>query len=338
MPTRNVILPLFLLGRCDLDCGSTYKKANLQLALTQGLLTMGDVDTALGRVMRMRFRAGMFDQPAAVPYTKIGLGVMNSKAGRALALRAAVESIVLLKNAKGVLPFGPRLGGKANWTLAVVGPVANVTSVMMGGKNDYCPAHTVSLCQGLRARGKQAGVAVTCSNTGDASLIAGATQGADAVVLAVGGIFGHEASDRTVLTLPDDQTRAIAAAIHAARAGSKPLVLLVVNGDPIAMDSFKDKVDTLLDVFEGGQAAGTAAGRILFGDVSPSGMMPFTTYPASFVSQVKMSDMGMRPSKVRVARRSIPPRWGSIRFGLAPRTYDAPPRGPLVRVVSQTKS
>ena len=60
-----------------------------------------------------------------------------------------------------------------------------------------------------------------------------------------------------------------------------------------AMDGFKDRVDGILDVFEGGQAAGTGAAQILFGDYSPSGMMPFTTYPADFVTKVKMSDMSM---------------------------------------------
>ena len=183
----------------------------------------------------------MFDAAAKNPYTKIGIDAMNNAAGQALALQAAREAIVLLKNEKNILPL--RLASLSN--VAVIGPLANVTTVMMGGKTDYCPEHTVSLCEGITARAAAARVRVTCTNTGggsspdndssggvsgdddDASLgaaVAAAVHGMDAVVLAVGGIFGHEAADRTEITLPEDQIRLINATIASAAAASTPLV------------------------------------------------------------------------------------------------------------------
>ena len=179
----------------------------------------------------------MFDGPAGNPYTAVPIDVMNNAEGQALAEQAAREAIVLLKNENNILPFNAAaMKGK---TVAVIGPLANVTSIMMGGKNDYCPEHTVSLCEGITVRGAAAGVTVVCTNTpgpdGDdeAATIAAAVQGADAVVLAVGGIFGHEASDRTEITLPTDQIATINTTIASATAASTPLVLMMVNGDPI---------------------------------------------------------------------------------------------------------
>ena len=81
---------------CDQDCGSTYKAANLQSALSAGLLAESDVDVALGRIMTMRFNLGMFDG-SAVPYTRIPIETtMNSAAGQKAALAAAHEVDVAL--------------------------------------------------------------------------------------------------------------------------------------------------------------------------------------------------------------------------------------------------
>lgn len=72
----------------------------------------------------MRMRVGMFDPPESVPYTSIGIHVMNSAEGQALALSAAEQAVVLLANNAGVLPFK-----RTGLHIAVVGPVANETSV-----------------------------------------------------------------------------------------------------------------------------------------------------------------------------------------------------------------
>ena len=190
---------------------------------------------------RTGFRLGLFDGEKPNKWSMLGIDDIHSKKHQALTLSAAEQSMTLLKNEKNILPL--RLASLSN--VAVIGPLANVTTVMMGGKTDYCPEHTVSLCEGITARAAAARVRVTCTDTGggsspdndssggvsgdddDASLsaaVAAAVHGMDAVVLAVGGIFGHEAADRTEITLPEDQIRLINATIASAAAASTPLV------------------------------------------------------------------------------------------------------------------
>ena len=112
-------------------------------AVQQGYLTESAVDTALIRLFTARMRLGMFDPPASVPYTNIDEKELDSAAHRALARRIASESMVLLKN-DGVLPL------KSVRRLAVVGPLAEQTAVLLGNYNGT-PTHTVSVLEGMKA-------------------------------------------------------------------------------------------------------------------------------------------------------------------------------------------
>jgi beta-glucosidase len=105
---------------CDLECGKAYAE-QIPGAVGRGVLSEAEVDRALGRVLAVRFRLGMFDPPERNPYASIPMTVVDGPAHRALALDAARESLVLLKN-DGILPFDPRKTKK----LAVIGPAAGV--------------------------------------------------------------------------------------------------------------------------------------------------------------------------------------------------------------------
>ena len=210
------------------------------------------------------------------------------------------ESIVLLQNKGYLVPLdAAAMKGK---TMAIIGPTANDSAVLMGGKSDYCPEHSVSLYEGLSDFAEKSGATVTTSpqsGADGASMISEAelaltVQEADIVFLAVGGVLGHEGADRVNITLPDPQPALIESTIAACAAASKPLVLVLVNGEPVALDAYVDRIDVILEAFEGGQAAGTAFAEIVFGEVSPSGVMPFTTYPADFVNQIAMDNYDMR--------------------------------------------
>ncbi|MGH9542578.1 MAG: glycoside hydrolase family 3 C-terminal domain-containing protein [Terriglobales bacterium] len=113
-------------------------------AVQQGYLPESAIDTALIRLFTARIRLGLFDPPAMVPYTQIAHDQLNSPAHRALARRLADESMVLLKN-DGVLPLKPSVK-----RIAVVGPLADQTAVLLGNYNGI-PTHTVSLLEGLKA-------------------------------------------------------------------------------------------------------------------------------------------------------------------------------------------
>jgi hypothetical protein len=152
----------------------------------------------------------------------------------------------------------------------------------------------------------------------------------DVVILCLGGAFGSEGKDQVGNTgLPSDQLAMVSAALSN---NSKTAVVLL-HGNPMALDTLTNitpgvagggregvltsitpgsttssttsrpssnssgvsaGVHTIVDAFEGGQSAGTALAAILFGDMSPSGVLPWTVYPSAYTSQVKMTDMSMR--------------------------------------------
>jgi len=113
-------------------------------AVKQGFLKESDIDVALTRLFTARMKLGMFDPPEMVPYSKIDERLLDSAEHRALARKLADESMVLLKN-DGVLPL--RTTGIK---IAVVGPLADQTRVLLGNYNGI-PSHTVSVLEGLRA-------------------------------------------------------------------------------------------------------------------------------------------------------------------------------------------
>ncbi|HLI02932.1 MAG TPA: glycoside hydrolase family 3 C-terminal domain-containing protein [Terracidiphilus sp.] len=112
-------------------------------AVKAGYLKESDLDTALIRLFTARMKLGMFDPPSMVPYTRIDENQLNSPAHRALALKLANESMVLLKN-DGVLPLKT-----SGVKILVVGPLAEQTRVLLGNYTGI-PDHTVSILEGIR--------------------------------------------------------------------------------------------------------------------------------------------------------------------------------------------
>jgi len=112
-------------------------------AVKEGYLKESEIDTALVRLFTARIKLGLFDPPDMVPYTKIDPQELDSPAHRALARQIANESMVLLKN-DGILPLKT-----SGLKIAVVGPLADQTKVLLGNYNGQ-PSHTVSILEGIR--------------------------------------------------------------------------------------------------------------------------------------------------------------------------------------------
>jgi beta-glucosidase len=112
-------------------------------AVQQGFLSEDAIDTALIRLFTARIRLGMFDPPEMVPYSKIDERLLDSPEHRAMARVLANESMVLLKN-DGVLPL------KSVKRIAIVGPLADQTAVLLGNYNGT-PTHTVTVLEGMKA-------------------------------------------------------------------------------------------------------------------------------------------------------------------------------------------
>ena len=120
-------------------------------AVKQGYLKESEIDTAVTRLFTARMKLGLFDPPEMVPYNKIDESLLDSAAHRAMARKIANESMVLLKN-DGILPLK-----SSRIKIAVVGPLADQTKVLLGNYNGT-PSHTVSVLEGIRNEFKGAAI------------------------------------------------------------------------------------------------------------------------------------------------------------------------------------
>ena len=127
---------------CDLNCGETYTA--LLSAVKNSLIDEGTITRSVERLYTARFRLGHFDPPERVPFTQIPASAVNSPEHRALALRTARESIVLLKNEGSLLPLRKNLK-----SVAVIGPNADDLGVLLGNYNGT-PARAVTPLEGIR--------------------------------------------------------------------------------------------------------------------------------------------------------------------------------------------
>jgi beta-glucosidase len=157
----------------DLTCGSEYK--TLPEAVKAGLLSEADLDRALVRLFTARFKLGMFDPPESVPYASIPYSANDSQENRSLALQAARESIVLLKNG-GVLPFNQRVRN-----IAVIGPAADDPDMLLANYNGT-PSRIVTPLEGMARQ---------FAKTARVRFALGATYTAQYTALAPASIFGE---------------------------------------------------------------------------------------------------------------------------------------------------
>ncbi|MBC7251062.1 MAG: glycoside hydrolase family 3 C-terminal domain-containing protein [Anaerolineae bacterium] len=142
--TPEAAAALAVKNGCDLNCGSTYPA--LLEAVKQGLISEEEIDQAVTRLFIARFRLGMFDPPEQVPYAQIPYQVVDSPQHRELALQAARESIVLLKNEGNLLPLPKDLG-----SIAVIGPNADDLRVLLGNYSGT-PTRAVAPLEGIRRK------------------------------------------------------------------------------------------------------------------------------------------------------------------------------------------
>ena len=129
---------------CDLECATTY--THLDEAVEQNLIDEAQLDVSLKRLFTARMKLGMFDPPDMVKYTKIPYSVVDSKEHQALALKAAQESIVLLKNENHFLPLKKDVG-----TIAVIGPNSDEWLMLLGNYNGV-PSDAITPLRGIREK------------------------------------------------------------------------------------------------------------------------------------------------------------------------------------------
>jgi beta-glucosidase len=275
---------------CELNCGDSYPA--LTAAVAQGLISETEISAAVTRLMEARFRLGMFDPPEQVPYARIPYEVNDRPAHRALARRMARESLVLLKNAGGLLPLRRDVGA-----LAVVGPTAESPDVLLGNYHGQ-PSRYATLLDGIRAAagrgtrvwyapgarlyGEHPGEFRDEPDPGLAEALA-AVDRADVAVVCLGlspaleGEEGDAASsgaggDKPGLDLPACQTRLL----QAVAARGKPVVLVLTGGSAMALNWAAEHVAAILLAWYPGEEGGHAVADVLFGRCNPAGRLPVT--------------------------------------------------------------
>nr|TKR79459.1 beta-glucosidase family protein [Populus alba] len=283
-----------ILAGVDLNCGS-FLGQHTEAAVKGGLVDEHAIDIAVSNNFATLMRLGFFDgDPSKQLYGKLGPKDVCTAENQELAREAARQGIVLLKNTAGSLPLSPT----AIKNLAVIGPNANVTKTMIGNYEGAPCKYTTPL-QGLAAS-----VATTylpgCSNVAcstaqvdDAKKLAAA---ADATVLVMGADLSIEAEsrDRVDVLLPGQQQLLITAV---ANVSCGPVILVIMSGGgmDVSFARTNDKITSILWVGYPGEAGGAAMADIIFGYYNPSGRLPMTWYPQSYVDKVPMTNMNMRP-------------------------------------------
>ncbi len=281
----------------DMDLGGNAFGKNLKKAYEEGLITMADLDRAVGNVLRLKFQMGLFENPYVSP--ELAKKLVHSKEHKELARQVAREGVVLLKN-EGVLPLSKHIGH-----LAVIGPNADEMYNQLG---DYTAPQVreevATVLDGIRAAVSEStrvtyvkGCAVRDTTATDIPAAVAAAQKADAVVLVVGGSSSRdfktkyistgaatvsedaktlpdmdcgEGFDRSSLRLLGDQEKLISAVAST----GKPLVVVYIQGRTMNMNLAAEKAQALLTAWYPGEQGGMGIADILFGDYSPAGRLP----------------------------------------------------------------
>ncbi len=301
-----------LVSGVDMDMVSGGFSGTLEKSLEDGTITEEDIDRACRRVLKAKYRLGLFDDP--YKYCRADGAGRDSllSVHRAAARKIAAESFVLLKNSpssdggEAVLPL--KRGGK----IAVIGPLADNRANMFGSWSPTAREDgTLSLFEGLKAvagpgteilyakgsnltedaayeeRATVFGRSLGRDGRTDGELLAEALEtaaGADVVVAALGesSEMTGESSSRSDISLPDVQRKLLEALL----ATGKPVVLALFTGRPLTLVWEDENVPAILNVWFGGGEAALAVGDVLFGDENPSGKLT-VTFPKS-VGQIPL--------------------------------------------------
>ena len=260
-----------------------YNKHSSDL-LRQRQVSQATIDEAVRRILRIKFRLGLFDKPYVDE--KLEPGAIFSSANVSAAREIAARSFVLLKNDGGVLPLD-----KTVRSIALIGPLADNKQDMLGSwTGDGKPEDAVTMLQGIKSKVPQTkinyarGCDVKCDNAEGFNDAVRAAKESDVVIIAVGesADMSGEAASRSSLDLPGRQLELV----KAVQATGKPTVVVLMNGRPLTINWIAENTPAVLETWFAGSQAGNAIADVLFGDVNPGGKLP-ATFPRA-VGQVPL--------------------------------------------------
>ena len=270
--------------RAGLDVGISYEKAYMQLLaenVREGKVPMALIDRAVRRILTQKVRLGLFDKVYVDPETAVK--TVHAPAHVDLALRAAREGIVLLKNDGGLLPLRKSLK-----SIAVIGPNADDSRNQLG---DYTSLSIlqkiVTVLGGIRAKVPSAKVSyvkgcdVIGTGLNEIEKARAAAKAAEVAIVVLGenewnatGKKGTNGEGYDVATL--ELTGMQEELVKAVHATGTPTVVVLLNGRPLAIRWIAEKIPAVLEPWMCGERGGEAVADVLFGDYNPGGKLPIT--------------------------------------------------------------
>jgi beta-glucosidase len=291
MGDLQTVSALALNAGTDMDMVGEGYLTTLKKSLTEGKVTQAQIDAACRRILEAKYKLGLFDDPYRYCNPQRAAKEVLSADKRAAAREFGVHSTVLLKNNAQTLPL------KKSGTIALIGPLANNTSNMLGTwavSGDAASA--VSVFDGMKAiggvnilyakganitddpelakRSNVFGERVSIDAASPDSLLAQAVRTANAaeVIVAVVGEASEmtgEAASRSDISLPQSQRRLLE---ELSKTG-KPLVVVLMSGRPLTIERESSLATSLVQVWFQGHEAGNAIADVLFGSYNPSGKL-----------------------------------------------------------------
>ena len=258
----------------DMEMVSRLYNKHAPELINEHQVSLQTVDEAVRRILRIKFRLGLFDKP----YTDEARerAAIFSNANVAAAREIAARSLVLLKNDKNVLPLA-----KTIRSIALIGPLADSQKDVLGSwTGDGVPGDAVTLLQGIKSKVPQAkinyvkGCDVDCPDAVGLEEAISAARESDVAIIALGesADMSGEAASRSSLDVPGRQLELV----KAIQASGKPVVVVLMNGRPLSINWIAENTPAILETWFAGSQAGNAIADVLFGDVNPGGKLPVT--------------------------------------------------------------
>ncbi|MDP4261725.1 MAG: glycoside hydrolase family 3 N-terminal domain-containing protein [Bacteroidota bacterium] len=267
----------------NLDCADLLQK-NLITAYNRKLVTDKEIDSSLGSLLRTQFKLGFYDQKNSVPFTQLGAESVHSSSHIELARKAAQQSMVLLKNDKGLLPLNKNKYG----AIMVLGANAAAMDPLVANYHGMS-GDMVTFAEGITAAAGP-GIAVQYdqgSDYSDTTHFGGIwAAGESDITIAVIGltpVYEGEEGDAFLAAHGGDRLSLDLPAAHIAllkklRKKNKPVVVVVTAGSDIDIAAIEPYADAIILAWYPGEQGGNALADILFGKISPAGRLPVTFY------------------------------------------------------------
>lgn len=258
----------------DMDMVDGLYNEHIAEAVKKGLVSEATVNASVERILRQKYRLGLFDDAYAFLDEAREQQTVKSAELMALAREAATKSMVLLKNKDALLPLSKNIK-----RIAVVGPLADNRAEVLGSwKARGEDADVITVVQGLRNKLGTAtevvyvrGCDFLDTKTNEFAQARQAAANADVVIAVVGekALMSGESRSRAFLSLPGLQQQLI----DTLKTAGKPLVTVLMNGRPLTLGHVNEQTDALLEAWFPGTQCGNAVADVLFGDVNPSGKL-----------------------------------------------------------------